>query len=77
MTIHTVLHMSQFIFSMVFQRLFHSLDKPVHLDFSQYDRVTVVLFLRYLYTGTVPNQNGMKAVKGLALRYIHKHDTSV
>lgn len=53
------------------QRLFHSLDKPVHLDFRQFDRATVVSFLRYLYTGTIPHQNGMNSVTMLAMRYMH------
>ena len=51
------------------QRLFQCFDKPVHLDFSQFDRATVVSFLRYLYTGTVPHRNGMGQVTMLALRY--------
>jgi hypothetical protein len=54
---------------MLAERLFHSLDKPVRLDFSQYSRATVVSFLRYLYTGTIPSgQNGTKSVKLLAMR---------
>ena len=51
------------------QRLFQSLDKPTHLDFSQFDRATVIAFLRFLYTGTIPHQNGMKSVAMLAMRY--------
>ena len=52
------------------QRLFHSLDKPIHLDFRQFDRATVITFLHYLYTGTIPHQNGMKSVAMLAMRYV-------
>ena len=55
---------------LLFQRLFHSLDKPIHLDFSQFDRATVITFLRYLYTGAIPHQNGMKPVAMLAMRYV-------
>ena len=55
---------------LMLQRLVQCADKPVHLDFSQFGRDTVVSFLNYLYTGSIPHGHGIGPVTMLAMRYV-------